>query len=260
MRSQHEKDRELELWRQHRLTLKRFRQILESQQQRCGCCGTLAPEGQDKDWYWRIDHDAEGRIRGILCETCNTGIEQLGDDLLGVQRAVAYLESHARRRGHPFAQDPPKIDDSPKISAVMERCHELFKLRVPVDQVVIIMKLVPSDVKQIYQRWLREDGAIERGHVFQLVKEPNLRAGCSCGYAAAQDTSLETAIDLVNEHIKSSEVSRSDEWERLKAEETKRREEVARRKEEERRAEVVEDVERRAKGASLKRAEKGFKT
>lgn len=49
----------------------------------CGICGG-APKV--------VDHDhITGQVRGALCAKCNTGIGLLGDNLAGVERAVAYL-------------------------------------------------------------------------------------------------------------------------------------------------------------------------
>lgn len=39
-----------------------------------------------------IDHDHQsGIIRGIICSKCNVGIAMLGDNLEGLEKAVAYL-------------------------------------------------------------------------------------------------------------------------------------------------------------------------
>ena len=41
-----------------------------------------------------LDHDhTTGRFRGWLCYRCNVSIGQLGDSILGLQRAISYLES-----------------------------------------------------------------------------------------------------------------------------------------------------------------------
>ncbi len=59
---------------------------------RCAICGTDKPTRGGKQQRWAIDHcHVSGRIRGILCKTCNTGIGMLGDNADGLRRALAYL-------------------------------------------------------------------------------------------------------------------------------------------------------------------------
>lgn len=45
--------------------------------------------------FWHIDHDHQtGKVRGILCRTCNTALGALGDSLPGIALAVGYLNKH----------------------------------------------------------------------------------------------------------------------------------------------------------------------
>lgn len=56
----------------------------------CECCRT--PLAQLSQPHLFPDHDHETRkFRGWLCHRCNTGIGMLGDTLLSVERAAAYL-------------------------------------------------------------------------------------------------------------------------------------------------------------------------
>jgi hypothetical protein len=55
---------------------------------RCECCG--GPPGSKG---MCLDHDKRtNKIRGWLCQKCNTGIGLLGDDVAGLERAIAYLQ------------------------------------------------------------------------------------------------------------------------------------------------------------------------
>ena len=55
----------------------------------CENCGGLP---QSKPLQEDHDHRT-GKFRGWLCVACNTGIGKLGDDVVGLERALAYLKS-----------------------------------------------------------------------------------------------------------------------------------------------------------------------
>ena len=56
----------------------------------CECCGR---HKSDSKKAIHLDHDhGTGAFRGWLCNRCNAGIGMLGDNIEGLQRAVAYLE------------------------------------------------------------------------------------------------------------------------------------------------------------------------
>ena len=52
----------------------------------CQCCGRT-----DKMLFCDHDHKT-GKFRGWLCQTCNTALSRLGDDLTGVMKMVNYLK------------------------------------------------------------------------------------------------------------------------------------------------------------------------
>ena len=68
------------------------KRLLQSQGDRCAVCLTDTPTKNG----WVVDHDhTTGKVRGILCSPCNSGIGQLRDDVDIVARAVAYLKERA---------------------------------------------------------------------------------------------------------------------------------------------------------------------
>lgn len=74
------------------ITLAQRDELLAQQNGCCACCGTSNFGSRDP----HVDHDHKtGRIRGILCVTCNVGIGGLGDNVPGLKRALVYLEGHA---------------------------------------------------------------------------------------------------------------------------------------------------------------------
>jgi hypothetical protein len=55
----------------------------------CECCGTKS----DKE-VLNLDHCHDGEtFRGWLCRSCNIGIGALGDNIEGLEKAMAYLRS-----------------------------------------------------------------------------------------------------------------------------------------------------------------------
>jgi len=63
------------------------RQFL-AQEGLCAICQTALGEGRDCN----LDHDhATGEVRGLLCESCNTGLGKFRDRPRLLQRAVMYL-------------------------------------------------------------------------------------------------------------------------------------------------------------------------
>lgn len=73
--------------RRYGLTPEAFDAMLGNQDRACAVCRvefTAEPI---------VDHDHEtGRVRGLLCRPCNSGIGQLGDDPDRLRAALEYLE------------------------------------------------------------------------------------------------------------------------------------------------------------------------
>lgn len=66
---------------------------LEEQDGKCAICGK--GQGNSVKSKLFVDHDhTTGKIRGLLCDSCNRGIGLLQDDADLLMAAVAYLISH----------------------------------------------------------------------------------------------------------------------------------------------------------------------
>jgi len=73
------------------ITPDQFNELLDAQGGKCACCGTTEPHGRANRFC--VDHcHTTGKMRGLLCSTCNTGLGKLGDNIEGLKRALAYLE------------------------------------------------------------------------------------------------------------------------------------------------------------------------
>lgn len=83
----HNQKRGPEYHRQHLYGLSDsdFRALESRQKGVCALCGK-------KPKKFHVDHDhATGKIRGLLCIGCNTGLGQLGDNEAGLRRALTYI-------------------------------------------------------------------------------------------------------------------------------------------------------------------------
>lgn len=82
-------DRRVRTWhlKKYGLTPEALETLKAKQQYRCAICGDEA--------LLVVDHDHEtGKIRGLLCRLCNTGIGALGDQVAGLEKAVQYLKKN----------------------------------------------------------------------------------------------------------------------------------------------------------------------
>ena len=76
--------------------------MLKAQDHRCVICTqqfTLEAYGHGNGYKKKgkphIDHDhVTGKIRGLLCDSCNKGLGFFKDDLARLERAMEYLRSH----------------------------------------------------------------------------------------------------------------------------------------------------------------------
>ena len=71
------------------ITLKEYDKILEKQDGGFKICGTKIPRGSGR---FHIDHNhSTGKIRGLLCSSCNVGLGHFKDDIETLAKAITYL-------------------------------------------------------------------------------------------------------------------------------------------------------------------------
>lgn len=74
-----------------RYTLAELEAVYDASNGVCAICGREELHGRKLS----LDHDhATGKLRGLLCRSCNTAIGMLRDDPNVVRSAMAYLERH----------------------------------------------------------------------------------------------------------------------------------------------------------------------
>lgn len=104
------------------LTRDQVNQLIEAASGKCGICRRRAARV--------VDHDHHtGKVRGLLCDRCNSALGWLGDSVEGVRRALHYLTTGPAltldrpgplpRRSAPLQHTPPDA----------ERLRELYEVR-----------------------------------------------------------------------------------------------------------------------------------
>lgn len=84
----------MRLWNLYQMTLEDYNALLAAQGGDCAICGgsLLGVVEKSPDKRLIVDHcHSTGRVRGLLCGTCNTGLGQFKDDPGRLQAAIDYL-------------------------------------------------------------------------------------------------------------------------------------------------------------------------
>lgn len=95
--------------RKYGLSVEAYTELVVAQDLKCAICGqeetALSKFGKKKDLA--VDHcHGTKKVRGLLCQGCNTGLGGFKDDILRLKRAIAYL----KRGGSPLddAEEPSR--------------------------------------------------------------------------------------------------------------------------------------------------------
>lgn len=69
-----------------------YMKLLKDQDYTCAICNCTPEQGRGNTNRLSVDHCHEtGKVRGLLCQKCNTGLGLLGDNKEGLQKALDYL-------------------------------------------------------------------------------------------------------------------------------------------------------------------------
>ena len=86
------KSRRYNLKRLYGLTPELWDVMFRGQDGRCPICGRRLTNTTV------VDHDHEtGKVRGLLCSRCNSGLGMFEDNIRLLARAIVYLEEHGKR-------------------------------------------------------------------------------------------------------------------------------------------------------------------
>lgn len=78
---------------QYGLTLEKYKSLLQKQENKCAICKCDYPTGRWDSFH--VDHcHTTGKVRGLLCHHCNTGIGNLKDSIELLEQAINYLKEH----------------------------------------------------------------------------------------------------------------------------------------------------------------------
>lgn len=79
------------LYNKYSISLEQYNFLLKKQNNSCAICNTTSPKGPQNVFV--VDHcHNTGKVRGLLCNHCNTGLGKLGDTKESLKKAIDYLD------------------------------------------------------------------------------------------------------------------------------------------------------------------------
>ena len=81
------------MFRKYGLTVDDYNKMYKEQNGKCAICKTDCLS--ERFGKFDVDHDHEtGKIRGLLCNKCNTGLGLFKDNVEHLKSAIEYLGTH----------------------------------------------------------------------------------------------------------------------------------------------------------------------
>jgi hypothetical protein len=83
------------LGKRYGITMEQYEEMFVAQGGACAICGLEPRQKHRNDTRLCVDHCHEtGKVRALLCNSCNIGLSKFKDDSVLLQRAQWYLEEH----------------------------------------------------------------------------------------------------------------------------------------------------------------------
>lgn len=77
------------------LTMEEYAKMLHSQNYVCGICFKKQVAGKNLNGTLAVDHDHKtGKIRGLLCQKCNTALGMFNDEIELFNNAIKWIQTH----------------------------------------------------------------------------------------------------------------------------------------------------------------------
>jgi hypothetical protein len=77
------------------MTVEQYEEILAKQNGCCAICESGQADVKGKKINFHVDHcHTTGKVRGLLCHSCNVTIGLMKDSPLLLRKAAMYLETH----------------------------------------------------------------------------------------------------------------------------------------------------------------------
>jgi len=95
-----EKGRDKNLRHSYGITIQEYNEMLDYQNGKCATCGTTEPGGRKSGRgggtnVFVVDHcHTTGKVRGLLCHSCNRAMGLLGDNVHIIEEMIKYLQKH----------------------------------------------------------------------------------------------------------------------------------------------------------------------
>ncbi len=79
-------------WQRYKITECDYQEMLSRQDSKCAICGIKQSE---LAYPLNVDHcHTTGKVRGLLCQSCNLGIGRMKDNISVLKSAIAYLDKY----------------------------------------------------------------------------------------------------------------------------------------------------------------------